>query len=308
MAMRVLPKSSRLVRAPTLRSFSSAPALQTNGVVRGAPAPFVGSSDAMPDLTGAPADLRQVALDLKESEPEEVVEWAQSVGNVAMISSFGMQAAVLLHMANAIIPGIPVLMIDTGYLPKETYLYAEELKERLNLNLIVVSNAEWSPARMEAIHGKLWEQDDAQAHKLYGQITKVAPLMAGLAALEVSPDVLLSGVRASQTAARANMPRVSRQGDGRVKALPLLNMSDDDIDFYFWDHELPRHPLAAEGYVTVGDWHSSRPLEEGEDARDTRFGGKFQECGLHLEEEAPQKAPGPHDLNCIETDQEAPAK
>jgi len=268
--------------APTLRSFSSAPAFESNTTFREEPVSLLSSSEV--SLTGPTADLSQVALELQDSEPEEVIEWAQSVGNVAMISSFGMQAAVLLHMASEIIPGIPVLMIDTGYLPKETYLYAEELKERLDLNLIVVSNTQWTPARIEAIHGKLWEQDDAAAHKLYGLLTKVAPLKAGLAALEVSPDVLLSGVRASQTAERANMPRVSRQADGQVKALPLLNMSDDDIDFYFWDHELPQHPLVAEGYVTVGDWHSSRPLEEGEDPRATRFGGKFTECGLHMEE------------------------
>lgn len=217
------------------------------------------------------------------SSPEVMIEWAASVGPVAMSSSFGMQASVLLHLASQIIPGLPVIMVDTGYLPRETYLYAEELKELLNLNLVVVSNTQWSPARMEAIYGRLWEQDEADAHKLYGQMRKAEPLATALDGLEPGPQLLLSGVRSSQTKARANMKRVSRQRDGRLKVLPILRMSDSEVENYMQDHNLPRHPLTAAGYVTVGDWHSSRPLKEGEDPRGTRFGGKFEECGLHVE-------------------------
>lgn len=227
-------------------------------------------------------DVDVANSELSDAAPEDILAWAQSLGSVAMISSFGTQAAVLLRLANEAIPGLPVIMVDTGYLPAETYQYAEQLRELFDLNLNVVSNTEWTPARMEALHGKLWEQGDQQSHSLYGKLRKVEPLKQALKDLDPAPQILLSGVRASQTEARASMPIVSKQPDGIVKINPLLNLSDDDIEFYKWDFDLPPHPLEEKGYATVGDWHSSRPVEEGEDARDTRFGGKFQECGLHV--------------------------
>eukprot|EP00656_Telonema_subtile_P031957 TRINITY_DN3501_c0_g1_i3.p1 TRINITY_DN3501_c0_g1~~TRINITY_DN3501_c0_g1_i3.p1 ORF type:complete len:426 (-),score=70.29 TRINITY_DN3501_c0_g1_i3:224-1501(-) len=232
--------------------------------------------------------------DLSHASPVETVRWAASTGPVAMISSFGAQAAVLLHMANQVTPGLPVIAIDTGYLPPETYRYMEQLREALSLNLIVVNNPEWSPARMEAIYGKLWEQNSQDAHTLYGRLRKTAPLETALRALEPAPTILLSGVRASQTRARAGMPRVARQADGRLKVLPLLHMSDEDVLEYMAQHDLPRHPLVEQGYVSIGDWHSSRALVAGEsaaDARNTRFNGKFEECGLHAAREPPRVQP-----------------
>lgn len=238
-------------------------------------------------------EIEDVNGTLKTASSIETLEWAASAGPVAMISSFGAQAAILLHMANQVIPGIPVISVDTGYLPPETYHYMEELKEHLDLNLLVVNNTEWSPARMEAIHGKLWEMDNPDSHKLYGTMRKSEPLELALDALEPAPMLLLSGLRASQTAARANMPRVAQQPDGRLKVLPLLSMTDDDVDEYFERHNLPQHPLVAQGYVSIGDYHSSRALAPGEsaaDARKTRFGGKFEECGLHVTSHEPVAA------------------
>ena len=226
-------------------------------------------------------------------DPLGVIRWAKNTfdGRVAMSTSMGIQAAVLLHMATQVMPNIPVVWVDTGYLPKETYLYAEELRQTLGLNLIVSNNSQWSAARMEAIHGKLWERDDVDAHTLYGKLTKVEPLAAGLASIHPSPLALLSGLRANQTKARANMEPVGFS-QGRYKVLPMLRMSDADVVAYMDKYDLPKHPLQAKGYVTVGDWHSSRPVKEGEDARATRFGGKFEECGLHVDSHE-QKAPQP---------------
>ena len=91
----------------------------------------------------------------KGGDPLGVIGWAarEFDNRVAMSTSFGIQAAVLLHMATKVLPNIPVVWVDTGYLPKETYTYAEELKQTLGLNLIVSSNNAWTPARMEAIYG-----------------------------------------------------------------------------------------------------------------------------------------------------------
>lgn len=143
----------------------------------------------------------------KGGDPVGAITWAarEFDGRVAMSTSFGIQAAVLLHMATRVMPNIPVVWVDTGYLPKETYTYAEELKQTLGLNLIVSSNVAWSPARMEAIYGKLWEKDDTESHTLYGKLRKVEPLASGLASIAPNPLVLLSGLRAGQTKARASM-------------------------------------------------------------------------------------------------------
>eukprot|EP00924_Labyrinthula_sp_SR-Ha-C_P007389 snap_masked-scaffold_24-processed-gene-1.19-mRNA-1 protein AED:0.04 eAED:0.06 QI:0/-1/0/1/-1/1/1/0/423 len=241
--------------------------------------------DSYSDLPGVLEKMNSTLERKNLTDPLDVLRWTmrQFDGKVAMSTSFGVQASVLLHLATQVKPEIPVVWVDTGYLPKETYQYAEELRETLNLNLIVKTNEEWSPARMEAIYGKLWEKDDAKSHQIYGKMRKVDPLQKGLDSIEESPLALLSGLRAAQTKARAGMQTVGFQ-NGRFKVLPMLKMTDDDVEKYIDMNDLPRHPLQSKGYVTVGDWHSSRPVEEGEDARNTRFGGKFQECGLHADE------------------------
>ncbi|KAH9255214.1 hypothetical protein BASA81_006654 [Batrachochytrium salamandrivorans] len=232
------------------------------------------------------ARMNTLVEPLLQRNPLEVLAWANKEfdGKLAMSTSMGLQAPVLLHLATLVKPDIPVIWVDTGYLPRETYLYAEELKQVLGLNLIVVNNSQWSAARIEAVHGeKLWERD----HNLYGKLTKVEPLANALGGLLPSPLCMLSGLRAGQTKARANMTPVSQGRDGRFKVLPMLRMTDADVADYMFKHDLPKHPLQSKGYVTVGDWHSSRPLAEGEDPRATRFGGKFEECGLHVDDGAP---------------------
>ena len=248
---------------------------------------YAAFASAVPDKN----DLQSVLGDLNERvqplerDPLGVLRWTleEFDGRVAMSTSFGIQSAVLLHAATQVFPDIPVVWVDTGYLPKETYEYAEQLREALDLNLVVKSNETWSPARMEAVYGKLWEKEDVESHTLYGRLRKVEPLRDGLDSINPNPRVLLSGLRAAQTKARANMPIVGFQNE-RFKVLPLLKMTDDEVDQYMDMYDLPQHPLREKGYVTVGDWHSSRPVSEGEDGRSTRFGGKFEECGLHVDE------------------------
>ena len=97
-----------------------------------------------------------------------VVEWsAETFGDgLVMSTSFGIQAAVMLHLVTKVVPNLPVIWVDTGYLPLETYKFAETLTARLELNLKVYQST-MSPARMEALYGKLWEQDDVEAFNLY---------------------------------------------------------------------------------------------------------------------------------------------
>ena len=217
------------------------------------------------------------------SSATEVVAWAASEfgDRLVLSTSFGIQAAVMLHLATQAKPEIPVIWVDTGYLPPETYTFAESLSERLDLNLHVYQSP-ISPARMEAVHGRLWEHDDAEALDTYNRIRKVEPM--GRALRELGAEAWLSGLRADQTAHRKTLPVVGLQG-GRTKILPILDWSAKDIHAYLKVHALPYHPLFEQGYATVGDWHSSRPLTAADShERETRFGGLKEECGLHLED------------------------
>lgn len=234
-------------------------------------------------LTLATSDLNLDVINeqFQNAQAQDVVTWgSQTFGhNLVMSTSFGIQAAVMLHLVTSVLPDIPVIWIDTGYLPAETYQFAEDLTQRLNLNLRVFQSA-ISPARMEALHGKLWEQKDVVALNRYDQIRKVEPMQRALK--ELNAKAWLAGLRSNQTAHRQSLNFVNLQG-GIYKLLPILRWNAKDIYQYLTAHDLPYHPYFDLGYTSVGDWHSSRPLLAGDEhERDTRFHGLKQECGLHL--------------------------
>lgn len=133
---------------------------------------------------------------------------------------------------------------------------------------------------MEAKYGKLWEQNDMISHNLYDRIRKVQPMQQALQELQAS--AWIAGLRRQQTDYRKTLPTISKQGK-HYKILPILNWTAKDIYYYLQAHNLPYHPLFERGYVTVGDWHSSRPMMADDlNERDTRFKHLKQECGLHL--------------------------
>lgn len=226
-------------------------------------------------------DLKAINENLALANAQDIVTWAEQEFNqhLVMSTSFGIQAAVMLHLVTLIIPNIPVIWIDTGYLPKETYIFAQELTERLNLNLKVYQS-DVSPARMEAIHGKIWQNKDIESLNLYDRIRKVEPMQRALK--ELHAKAWLAGLRQNQTDYRQQLDFVSKQG-AQYKILPILRWTSKDIYDYLTKYDLPYHPYFDRGYVSVGDWHSSRPLTADDDnERDTRFHGVKQECGLHL--------------------------
>ncbi len=228
-------------------------------------------------------NLPEINRRLAAAEPTGVVRWAaETFGDGLVLStSFGIQSAVMLHLATRVVPGIPVIWVDTGYLHPETYRYAEELTRRLRLNLHVAQSPV-SPARMEALQGRPWESRDPAALDRYERQRKLEPMRAALR--ELGATAWLAGLRAEQTRHRAALNRVSRQ-DGRVKIHPILRWTSRDVHRHLREHELPEHPLFAKGYATVGDWHASRPVTEADaHERDTRFHGLKQECGLHIPE------------------------
>ena len=192
-------------------------------------------------------------------------------------TSFGIQAGVMLHLINEFAPKIPVVFIDTGFLFPETYQYAEDLMSQLNLDLRVYQPTV-SAARMQALWGNLWE-DGKEGADRYAMLTKIEPMNRALR--ETGADVWLSGLRRSQSRSRIDRPFVEQQKK-TLKAYPILDWADAQVDLYYHQNDIPRHPLAAEGYVTMGDWHSTSPAAEG-DAESSRFNGEKYECGLHLD-------------------------
>ena len=236
------------------------------------------------DRAGAPIDLAAARHLLEPLTPPERLAWAQQTfgEGFALTTSFGIQAAVLLHMVSELASAsgqpVQVIWVDTGYLPPETYRYAQQLSELLELN-VHVAQASMGPARMEALHGRLWEAGTAEALGLYHRIRKVEPLDRALTDLGVT--CWASGVRGTQTDHRSGMQPLDpiRQ---RWSLRPLLSWTKRDVYYYMRDHALPQHPLFDQGYSTVGDWHSSAPDDGGISGRATRFGGLKQECGIHL--------------------------
>lgn len=215
---------------------------------------------------------------LEKLSAVERIQWALDFlpEQVVLTSSFGVQAALMLHMVTQVKPDIPVVLIDTGYLFDETYGFVDELQHRLDLNLHVYQ-PKLSPAWQEYRYGRLWEKG-AEGIRRYNHFNKVEPMQRALKDLHVG--TWFSGLRRSQSDTRSELSVLQRQGSV-VKVYPVVDWSNREVHRYLKQYELPYHPLWDKGYVSVGDRHSSRPLELGETEQDTRFSGLLRECGLH---------------------------
>lgn len=193
-----------------------------------------------------------------------------------LTSSFGAQSAVMLHLVNRVMPGIPVVLIDTGYLFPETYSFIDELTEKLHLNLKVF-RSDSSPAWQERRFGKLWDQGLPGIEE-YNRINKREPLERALR--ELDAQTWFSGLRRAQATTRAGTAPIEFKR-GRYKVHPLLDWTDRDVGRYLKDNKLPYHPLWEKGYPSIGDWHTTRSLAEAGSAEGVRFFGLKRECGLH---------------------------
>lgn len=217
---------------------------------------------------------------LQQSSAVERVNWALEnlPGCHVLSSSFGIQAAVCLHLLTQQRPDIPVIFIDTGYLFAETYQFVDQLTERLSLNLKVyrptVSSA-WQEARF----GKLWEQGESGLEH-YNRISKIEPMAQALEQLTVS--TWFSGLRREQSSSREKTAFIALEND-RYKVHPIADWTSADVWRYLTKHDLPYHPLWEQGYVSVGDVQTTRRLEAGMSEEETRFFGLQRECGLHTE-------------------------
>ncbi|MCG7562669.1 phosphoadenylyl-sulfate reductase [Pseudoalteromonas sp. McH1-42] len=217
---------------------------------------------------------------LAQKSVEERVIWALEnlPDNPILSSSFGIQAAVMLHLVTRQRPDIPVVLTDTGYLFPETYRFIDELTEQLQLNLKVYRAAQ-GPAWQEAKYGKLWEQGE-DGIKRYNTLNKVEPMTRALN--ELQAGTWFSGLRRQQSSTRADK-QILEISRGTVKVYPIIDWHNRDVYQYLTKHGLSYHPLWDEGYVSMGDVHTTRKLEPGMSEEDTRFFGLNRECGLHID-------------------------
>lgn len=223
-------------------------------------------------------ELAEINDQLIKMSAEQRVTWALDhlPEEFVLSSSFGIQAALCLHLITQQYPSIPVILVDTGYLFPETYQFIDQLTETLKLNLQIY-RAKETPAWQEARYGKLWEQG-IDGIERYNQLNKVEPMNRALASL--SAQSWFSGLRREQSASRASLP-VLGIGKGIFKVLPVIDWDSRQVYQYLKQHGLSYHPLWQQGYLSVGDTHTTSKWEPGMSEEETRFFGLKRECGLH---------------------------
>ena len=220
-------------------------------------------------------DSQAFAVSTTEERFESLVEcWGQQL---VASTSFGLQSSVMLHLISRFAPGTPVVFVDTGFLFPETYRYVNDLTSHLDINLHIYT-PKFSAARIQALWGKLWEQGEVGEAR-YAHLTKIEPMNRALG--ELGAKVWMRGLRRSQSRTRRGRDFIEQQ-DQMLKAYPILDWSDDQVEQYCLENDLPVHPLREKGFVTSGDVHSTKPLSEVSNVEETRFGGQKYECGLHV--------------------------
>ncbi len=240
-----------------------------------------GNSFAGVDL----GELAVVSAELERKPASAAVKWAWQRFGARIVLASSFQDSVLLDIAMKAAPGIEVVFLDTQYHFEETLEYVETLRSRYDINLTIMQPL--------VEPDELWAVDQNECCTL----RKVEPLARALA----GKAAWMTGLRRSEAATRAAAPIVGLDvGRGVVKVNPIAPWSDDDVAIYVKDHGLAVHPLRDQGYLSIGCWPCTRPVDEGEDARAGRWAGTGKvECGLHGWPEpaerhvAPPGAPGP---------------
>jgi phosphoadenosine phosphosulfate reductase len=228
-------------------------------------------------LRGDPVDrIAGLNLTYRNARAEDVLAGvvAEFPGQVAVVSSFGAEAAVLLDMAARVDRDLPVLLVDTLMLFEETLDYQLTLSEHLGLTNVQHIRPE--PADLERLDpDDMLHRRDPDACCV---IRKVAPLERALRRWPVA----VSGRKRFQATTRAALQVFEADGD-RLRVNPLAHWSAADLRAYMDAHDLPRHPLVARGFRSIGCWPCTTPVADGEDDRAGRWRGTDKvECGIHF--------------------------
>ncbi len=213
---------------------------------------------------------------LRDAHPSEILRaaLAEYGGHLALVSSFGAESAVLLHLAAQVDPSIPVLFLDTGQHFGQTLDYRKTLAAKLGLTDVRDLRPQYQDLATQDPSANLYKTStDACCN-----IRKVLPLDRALQDF----DAWITGRKRFQASSRLRLA-VVETGEGKIKFNPLANWSKAELDAYGAEHELPAHPLVAFGYPSIGCWPCTNPVEEGQDARAGRWAGSDKvECGIHV--------------------------
>lgn len=211
-----------------------------------------------------------------EASPQDILRHlltqAYPQGRVALVSSFGTESAVLLHMVSQIDPATPIVFLDTGKLFGETLRYRDQLIARLGLTDVRVLTPDDKIADEDS-DGMLFNRDADRCCFL----RKVVPLRQSLAGF----SAWINGRKGHHGGSRAAMPVVEADGP-RLKVTPLARWSAEDVTQYFAAHDLPHHPLEEDGFPSVGCYTCTARVQPGDEARAGRWAGQDKtECGIH---------------------------
>ncbi len=209
--------------------------------------------------------------------PQEVLKWLAhntANGDVPLVSSFGADSVVLLHMISQIDPGYPVLFIDTGKHFVATLSYRDQLREHFGLTNLASIGPDAAQLKEQDPYGSLWiSNPDACC-----DLRKTLPLDRAMAGY----GGWITGRKRYQTGDRSKLATFELK-DGKVKVNPLASWGPKDVADYVKAQSLPGHPLVPKGYLSIGCAPCTSPVEEGQDARSGRWKGSDKsECGLHI--------------------------
>ena len=225
--------------------------------------------------------VARLNAELRDAEPQAILRAAIDLfgDKVAMVSSFGSESAVLLHMAAQIKPDVTVLFLDTGMLFGQTLDYRKSLVAKLGLTDVRDLRPQFQDLAIHDPGADLWKTNTDGCCN----IRKVLPLDRALEGF----DGWITGRKRFQGGARLRL-QVVEQGESQIKFNPLANWTKEQLDAYAAEHDLPPHPLVAFGYPSIGCWPCTAPVEEGGDTRAGRWAGSDKtECGIHLDHATP---------------------
>ncbi len=231
--------------------------------------------DVAPPFTTADAAAMQIRFaSVAAADMLRELLTGELAGRIASVSSYGAESAVLLHMVAQIDKDIPVIFTNTQKMFGETLAYRDELSERLGLTDLRVFRPDPRLLAMKDATGMRWSYDPDGCCEM----RKVEPLRRALAPF----DAWISGRKGFQAGTRTALPRFE-EDEGRLKINPLADWSKTQLDGYFEDHDLPRHPLEAQGYLSIGCAPCTSKVKPGEDPRAGRWRGWDKvECGIHV--------------------------
>jgi phosphoadenosine phosphosulfate reductase len=182
-------------------------------------------------------DLDSVNASLRDADPVDIVRWALSLqAKTIATTSMGRNAAVMLHLVSQVDKNVPTIWVDTGYNLRDTYVVAERLIRDLQLNMHVYAPL-MTAERRNAIMGGVPTIDEEERHQEFTRQVKLEPFARALD--EFQPEVWLTGIRREETEHRKTLDIVSLDNRGIVKVAPIFNWSEDDMDAYMEQYDLP---------------------------------------------------------------------